>query len=135
MSERTDFYLPFGLLLDGKLYRKGSMRLATTLDELDIQGTDEVGMNGRYRDILLLARVIEELDGLKPVTAEMIEELFEADFLYLQLLYKELNGEAETSITTTCPKCGAATPLHIPGIYRDMDLYKQPPSADGASAR
>ncbi|QQO11441.1 CpXC domain-containing protein [Breznakiella homolactica] len=110
--------------MDGKLYRKGRMHLATTADELEIQSTDEVGMNTRYRDIMLLSRVIDELEGISPVTVEIIENLFEADFLYLQLLYKELNGDMETRITATCPECGTRSQVHIPSLYEDMGLYK-----------
>jgi len=93
-DDNTAFFLPLGLSWEGKIYRKGHIRLATTLDELEIQGTDDVAMNTRYRDIMLLARVIEDFDTLKPVTADMIENLYEADFLYLQLLYKDLSGES-----------------------------------------
>ena len=119
------FYLPLGLSWEGKIYRKGRIRLATTLDELEIQGTDDVGINPRYRDIMLLSRVIEELDVLKPVTVEMIENLYEADFLYLQLLYKELNGDADTRVTSVCPQCGARSIVNIPRLYEDMSPYKQ----------
>jgi len=124
-GEGVVFYLPLGLSWEGKVYRKGRMRLATTLDELEIQGTDDVGMNTRYRDITLLARVIEDFDSLKPVTAEMIENLYEADFLYLQILYKELSGEADTQITSVCPECGARTLVNIPKLYEDMSPYRQ----------
>jgi hypothetical protein len=124
-SEGVVFYLPLGLFWEGKVYRKGRMRLATTLDELEIQGTDDVGMNTRYRDIMLLARVIEDFDSLKPVTVEMIENLYEADFLYLQLLYKDLSGEADTRVTSVCPQCGARTLVNIPKLYEDMSPYQQ----------
>jgi hypothetical protein len=121
----TVFYLPLGLQWEGKVYREGRIHLATTLDELEIQGSDDVGMNTRYRDIILLSRVIDDFEGISPVTADMIENLFEADFLYLQLLYKELNGEAESKIVTTCPECGAPTIINLPRLYQDMSLYSQ----------
>ncbi|MDR0320540.1 MAG: hypothetical protein LBI28_03485 [Treponema sp.] len=124
-NEGVPFFLPLGLSWEGKIYRKGHIRLATTLDELEIQGSDDVGMNTRYRDIMLLTRVIEDFDTLKPVTVDMIENLYEADFLYLQLLYKELSGEAETRITSVCPQCGARTVINLPRLYEDMSLYKQ----------
>lgn len=124
-SDGFTFYLPLGLSWEGKVYRKGRIRPATTLDELEIQGSDDVAMNTRYRDIMLLARVIEDFETLKPVSVEMIEALYEADFLYLQLLYKELNGEAETRTTARCPQCGAPTAVSLPRLYEDMSLYKQ----------
>jgi hypothetical protein len=106
MNQHTfEFYLPLGLIKDGKVFRKGKMRLATTLDELEIQNNEDVGFNTRYRDILLLSKVIEELEGLSPVTSEMIENLFEADFLYLQLLFKEIHGEMDSRMNAECPLC------------------------------
>ena len=103
MSECIEFTLPFGYVLDDKTYRNGKMHLATTGDELEIQDADEVGLNTRYRDMLLLTKVIDELDGIKPVTLDVIKDLFEPDFIYLQLLYRQLNGEVGSSITTRCP--------------------------------
>jgi hypothetical protein len=123
--ESTEFYLPLGLPWEGKVYRKGHIHLATTLDELDIQNADDVGMNTRYRDIMLFSRVIDDFDMLRPVTVEMIENLFEADFLYLQLLYKELNGGADYKILTTCPNCGHQEAINIPLLYQDMSVYQQ----------
>jgi hypothetical protein len=123
MGGAVTFYLPLGLSWEGNVYRKGHIRLATTLDELTIQDSDDVGMNIRYRDIMLFARVIEDFDTLKPVTVDMIEGLYEADFLYLQLLYKSLNGEAEGRIITHCPKCGAASLVQVPLLYEDMSPF------------
>ncbi len=124
-NDSTTFYLPLGLYWEGKVYRKGHIRLATTLDELEIQKMDDVAINNRYRDIMLLMRVIEDFEVLKPVTVEMIEALFETDFLYLQLLYKDLSGETNTRISSVCPKCGARTFINIPLLYEDMTIYKQ----------
>jgi hypothetical protein len=123
--EPKTFFLPLGLLWDNTYYRKGHIRLATTLDELEIQNSDDVGMNTRYRDITLLSRVIVDFDTLKPVTVEMVENLFEVDFLYLQLLYKELNGETDSRIVSTCPECGAQSVLNIPYLFEDMSPYQQ----------
>jgi hypothetical protein len=123
--ETIEFYLPLGLLWEGKEYRKGHMHLATTLDELTIQKSDNAAVNSRYRDVLLFAQVIDDLEDLKPVTVEMIESLFEADFLFLQLLYHELNNEADNRITVTCPECGGVAPVDVPRLFSDMSLYKQ----------
>ena len=124
-NDGVPFFLPLGLSWEGKVYRKGHIRLATTLDELEIQNMDDVGMNTRYRDIILLARIIQDFETLKPVTVEMIENLYEADFLYLQMLYKELNGETDSRISTLCPECGAQTALNLTRLYEDMSLYKK----------
>jgi hypothetical protein len=124
MSESIEFYLPLGLSLNGKIYRRGRMHLATTGDELAVQEAEETAANTRYRDILLLSRVIDELDGLSSLTPEMIEEMFEADFLYLQLLYKEVNGETASRVQAACPRCGSPSPIRLPRLYEDMELYK-----------
>jgi len=124
-NEGVVFYLPLGLDWEGKIYRKGHIRLATTLDELEIQELDDVGMNTRYRDIVLLSKVIEDFDTLKPVTVDMIEALFEADFLYLQLLYQDLSGETDNRITSICPQCGDRSVINLRQLYEDMSLYKQ----------
>ncbi|MDR2901277.1 MAG: hypothetical protein LBV20_07155 [Treponema sp.] len=121
----AEFYLPLGLIKDGKVYRKGKMRLATTRDELEIQDDENIGFNARYRDILLLSKVIEELEGLSPVTSEMIESLFEVDFLYLQILYKEIHSEIMQRISAECPCCGKKSMIRVPSLYSDMDLYKE----------
>ena len=101
------------------------MHRATTGDELEIQDADEAGMNTRYRDILLMTKVIDELDGLKPVTVEIIRDLYEPDFIYLQLLYRQLNGETGSLITTRCPSCGAISEIKLADLYKDMSIYKK----------
>ncbi len=123
MAQTIEFTLPFGYQTDDKTYRKGKMHLATTGDELAIQDTDEAGMNTRYRDMLLMTKVIDELDGIKPVTLDIIKELYEPDFIYLQLLYRQLNGESGTAITTKCPECGAISEIKLENLYDDMTLY------------
>jgi hypothetical protein len=101
------------------------MHPVTTGDELEVQAAEEVGVNARYRDILLLARVIDELDGLAPVSADMICELYEADFLYLQLLYREVNSDAQTGAAAVCPRCGQPVAARLPLMYENMEAYKQ----------
>jgi hypothetical protein len=124
MSDSVSFYLPFGLEKDGKTYRRGSMHLATTGDELHIQAAEETGMNSRYRDILLLAAVIDDLDGLKPDRTD-IENMFEADFLYLQMLYRQLNGAEGSTTESTCPNCGKTHTLALSQLYEDMSAYEK----------
>ena len=124
MAESISFTLPFGYEKDGKTYRNGKIHLATTGDELEIQDADEVGMNTRYRDILLMTKVIDELDGLKPITEDIIKDLYEPDFIYLQLLYRQLNGENGSSIITHCPSCVAISEIKLADLYKDMSIYK-----------
>jgi hypothetical protein len=125
MINEIAFCLPLGLEWESKIHRKGHLRLATTLDELEIQEEDDVGINSRYRDIILFSRIITHLGDLHPVTVEMIESLFEADFLYLQLLYNDINLESNSRATVTCPACGSTMAIQFSGLYQDMSNYQQ----------
>lgn len=124
MEEKYEFSLPLGYEDEKGLHRNGVMRLATTKDELEIQDIEEVSMNARYRDILFLSKVIEEIDGIKPVTVDIIRNLYEADFLYLQLMYRQINGESGSVITAKCPYCKAVSNVRLQNLYKDMSIYK-----------
>jgi hypothetical protein len=122
MSMTVSFNLPLGLLWQGKTYRSGHIRLATAGDELELQQEDAVAMNSRYRDILLLARIIVDFESLAPVTLAMIQELFEADFLYLQLLYKEMDSIDQARTMSVCPACHKSFPLELRNMYTNMSI-------------
>ena len=122
-EDSREFCLPLGLSHGGKTYRRGKMRFVTTGDELEIQSAEETGFAPRYRDILLLARVIENMDGLGPMSPELIEELYEADFLYLQLLYREINGNGTAS--ALCPNCGKPMKVSFPFLYGNTQSVRQ----------
>ena len=123
MSDQITFNLPLGLEHDGKIFKTGKMHLTTTLDELNVQEAEEVAMNSRYRDILLLASVIDEIGDITDVTKETIMDLFEADFLYLQLLYNQLNGDNKP-ITTKCKNCGNEFSISLTNLYADNTKVK-----------
>lgn len=123
MEETFEFTLPFGYSENGKEYRKGKMRLATTKDELEIQESDAVWMNSRYRDIIFLSKVIVELGEIRPVTVDIIKKLFEADFIYLQLFYKHISGGEGSRIVVQCPCCRNITNVNLSEIYTNMDIY------------
>ena len=118
MNNTITFYLPLGLDIDGKLHKRGKIHLTTTLDELEVQQAEEVSMNSRYRDILLLTSVIDEIGEITNVTKETIMSLYEADFLYLQLLYKQINGD-NSLISTKCPDCGQEFQFSLAELYSD----------------
>ncbi|WP_053228105.1 hypothetical protein [Spirochaeta cellobiosiphila] len=124
--EGIAFTLPLGFTDDkGHLQRKGMMRLATAGDELRIQNHDQNRFNHRYRDLLLLSQVITLLGDKTEVTPEDLMELYEADFLYLQLLYKDLNGDIEKKAQVQCPSCGQVDTIMIPDLFSGMDFSSE----------
>ena len=110
MSFQTEFEftLPMGYIdADGNLHKKGSMRLATAMDEIAPLRDMRVRTNQAYLVITLLSRVITRLGNLESITPQIIENLFAADLAYLQALYRTINEEGRTTIQVTCPDCGA----------------------------
>lgn len=104
-----DFTLPIGLLgEDGALHRQGTMRLATAADEILPLQDPRVQRNPSYLTVILLSRVVIDLDGVEPITPKTIESLFAADLAHLQELYNRINDVAETDDRTVavCPACG-----------------------------
>jgi hypothetical protein len=108
MSLQTefDFELPMGYVdKDGNLHKKGTMRLATAIDEITILNDMRVQSNEAYTSILLLARVITRLGTLPAVNTNVIENLFTADLTYLQEFYRQINESGNTRREFTCPHC------------------------------
>ena len=117
MKEETEFYLPIGLTdSKGTLHRKGVMRAVTAEDELELQESDGVQFNDRQRDLELLARLITSLGSLPQVEPDSLMELYEADFLYLQMLFNSVNSGAKPRFR--CPSCGAQNDLDVPTLFK-----------------
>lgn len=109
MAFQTEFTftLPKGYVdRDGKLHRKGIMRLATARDEIAPLQDYRVQANRAYLVVILLSRVIVELGDMKSITPNVIESLFSSDLAYLQDLYRRINEEGTTAIPARCPSCG-----------------------------
>lgn len=107
LQTEFEFTLPKGYVdKDGNLHRKGVMRLATAIDEIAPLRDPRVRQNQAYLTIILLSRVIAKLGTLSDVNPGVIEGMFSADLAYLQALYRRINENASTAITTTCPECG-----------------------------
>lgn len=125
MTKREiDFTLPVGYIDgEGNIHKKGKMREATALDEIEIYNDDEVQFNHRYYDVHILARVITKLGDISPVDKSIIQDLFEVDFRYLQTLYKELNGELEKEAETICPECSNVNKINLSRVYENLDFY------------
>ncbi len=112
LQTEFDFILPKGFVdSDGTLHRKGTMRLATAMDEIAPLRDPRVRNNQAYLTIILLARVIARLGNLSytEITTDVIERLFASDLAYLQAFYNRINASTpdESSI---CPTCGR--PMH-----------------------
>lgn len=101
-----EFTLPHGYVDErGTLHRQGTMRLATALDEVEPLRDPRVRANEAYLGILLLSRVLLRLGDIGPVSPDVVERLFAADYAYLQDLYLRVNN-ADGLIETECPTCG-----------------------------
>ena len=88
-----EFTLPKGYLDgDGNLHRRGTMRLATAIDEIAPLRDPRVKANPAYATIIILSRVITRLGALTEVTPLVVEEFFSQDLNYLQVLYRQING-------------------------------------------
>ncbi|MDC7220338.1 MAG: hypothetical protein PQJ59_10375 [Spirochaetales bacterium] len=115
-EKEVHFTLPLGLTDEkGVLHRKGTMRPVTAEDELMLMEANGVKFNDRQRDLELLARLITELGSLKKVDSETLEELFEADFIYLQMLFNSLNEEG--TVSYACPRCGTKNQLNMASLF------------------
>lgn len=132
-SEGYDFTLPIGFTDEsGEIQRAGRMRHVTAGDELSIQGQEKIAFNPRYRDLYLLCKVITRLGEKEVIDIEDIENLYEADFLYLQLLFHSINHEKGTRAHMSCPHCGAPHSVALQHLYKEMMFLK--PSDESPSS-
>jgi hypothetical protein len=111
------FTLPCGYVDErGNVHRQGTMRLAHALDEVAPLGDPRVKSNEAYVGILVLSRVVTRLGDLAPIGPAVIEQLFSADFAYLQEFYIRVNDPVGEVIETHCPSCGARFALDLAGV-------------------
>ncbi|MBO5621017.1 MAG: phage tail assembly protein [Butyrivibrio sp.] len=107
METVYEFTLPKGFLdSHGELHRRGRMRLATAGDEISATRDPRVLANPSFLTIVLLSKVITELEGLDAVTATTIEQLFTADLAFLQDMYQKINDIEPPVMQCVCPDCG-----------------------------
>ena len=107
-SEPTEFpfTLPRGFVdSEGRVHKKGIMRLATAKDEVAPLQDHRVRTNPGYLAVILLARVVTRLGDLEQIYPQVIEDLPVADFAYLQSLYRRINQEGHNLLKVTCPEC------------------------------
>jgi hypothetical protein len=98
ISTEFEFTLPIGYRDgDGDLHRQGVMRLATAGDEILPLKDHRVQANPSYLAVIVLSRVVIRLGRLDMINTKVIEDLFSADFTYLQQLYNRINQIDESS--------------------------------------
>ncbi len=109
METVYDFTLPKGYLDSrGELHRRGKMRLATAGDEISATRDPRVLGNPSYLTIVVLGKVVTELEGVEMVSANIIEKLFTADLAFLQDMYQRINDIEPPAAEAVCPDCGKA---------------------------
>jgi hypothetical protein len=107
METVYEFTLPKGYMdSHGELNRKGKMRLATAGDEISATRDPRVLSNPSYLTIVILSKVITELEGLDAVTATTVEQFFTADLAFLQDMYQRINDIEPPTMHFVCPDCG-----------------------------
>ena len=114
LKTEFEFELPMGYVdKEGTLHKKGTMRLATAMDEITILNDMRVQTNEAYIVIVLLARVITSLGALRAINTNVIENLFAADLTYLQEFYRQINESGHTRREYVCPHCEKTFELDI----------------------
>ncbi len=107
METVYEFTLPKGYMDNaGELHRRGKMRLATAGDEISATRDPRVLSNPSYLTIVILSKVITELEGVEMVSATLIEKLFTADLAFLQDMYQRINDIEPPTMEVVCPHCG-----------------------------
>lgn len=106
MDTIFDFTLPKGYLdKNGELHRKGKMRLATAGDEISASRDPRVLSNPSFITVVLLSRVVIQIEGIETITATLIEQLFTADIAFLQDMYQRINDIEPPKMRVLCPHC------------------------------
>lgn len=115
-----EFTLPHGYHdQQGRVHRSGLMRLATARDEIEPLADPRVRENEAFLGLLLLSRVVTRLGEYSPVPAELVADLYAADFAYLQELYFELNGSVASPRVASFPTQPVAAPA-LPSVIQTV---------------
>jgi hypothetical protein len=114
LQTEFEFLLPRGYVDNqGTVHRKGTMRLATALDEIAPLRDPRVRANQPYITIIILSRVITRLGTLSDVNPGVVEGLFTLDMAYLQDFYRRVNNQGHAFVNTVCPECSAEIEVDI----------------------
>lgn len=107
MQTIYEFTLPKGYVDNaGEVHRRGKMRLATAGDEISATRDPRVLSNPSFLTIVILSKVITEIEGLEVITATHIERMFTADLAFLQDMYQRINDITPPTMKVVCPQCG-----------------------------
>lgn len=107
MTTVYEFELPRGYQdASGAVHKRGKMRLATAGDELTAARDPRVLNNPSYLTIVLLSKVITELEGVDTISGNLMEHLYTADLAFLQDMYEKINAVDLPVMHTVCPHCG-----------------------------
>lgn len=107
METTFEFTLPKGYMDGaGELHKRGKMRLATAGDEIMATKDPRVLANPSYLTVVILSKVITELEGVDTISATTIEKFFTADLAFLQDMYQRINDIEPPMMKCICPDCG-----------------------------
>lgn len=107
MQTVFDFTLPRGYVDgNGEVHKNGCMRLATAVDEISATRDPRVLSNPSYLTIVVLSKVVTELEGIPIISPNIIERLFTADLAFLQDMYQRINDVEPPVMKVVCPHCG-----------------------------
>ena len=107
MTTVYEFELPKGYVdSTGNVHKRGKMRLATAGDEIGATRDPRVLSNPSYLTIVILSKVITELEGVEMIAPTIIERLFTADLAFLQDMYQRINNIEPPTMQVVCPDCG-----------------------------
>ncbi|MBN2393298.1 MAG: phage tail assembly protein [Anaerolineae bacterium] len=117
MQTEFEFTLPVGYVdREGNVHKRGTMRLATAMDEITPLNDMRVQSNEAYLVIVLLARVITSLGELQHINTSVVENLFAADLAYLQEFYRQINETGRTTRSVLCPHCNNTLEIDLANL-------------------
>lgn len=106
MITEYEFELPRGYVdSNGDVHKRGKMRLATAGDEISATRDPRVLSNPSYLSVVVLAKVITELEGMPTIVPNIVERFFTADLAFLQDMYQRINNIEPPTMKVVCPKC------------------------------
>ena len=97
----------------GDVHKRGKMRLATAGDEIAATRDPRVLSKPSFLTIVILSKVITELEGMDAIVPNIIERFFTADLAFLQDMYQRINSIEPPTMTVVCPDCGKTHEVSI----------------------